>query len=87
MVSQQAEPLDLPYSRGHGLGNDYIVVEQADLPFDAARLARSICDRHRGVGSDGLLVSSTDGERIVLRIYNPDGSVAEKSGNGLRIFG
>lgn len=78
---------DLPYSKGHGLGNDYLVVEASDLPFDAARLARAICDRHRGVGSDGLLVGSVDGERISLRIYNPDGSEAEKSGNGLRIFG
>lgn len=87
MVSEQARSRDLPYSRGHGLGNDYIVVEQADLPFDGARLARAICDRHRGVGADGLLVSSAAGGRIVLHIFNPDGSVAEKSGNGLRIFG
>jgi diaminopimelate epimerase len=71
-------------TKSHGLGNDYLVVDPADLPFtltpDRARL---LCDRHFGVGSDGLLV--LDGE-FGLRIVNPDGSEAEKSGNGLRIF-
>lgn len=77
----------LKYARGHGLGNDYLVVEQDELPFAANRLARAMCDRHTGVGSDGLLVGDVRHGRISLRIYNPDGSEAEKSGNGLRIFG
>jgi len=79
---------DLPFSKGHGLGNDYLVVDAADLDFELtpARV-RSICDRHHGVGSDGLLVGYIAGSSIELRIYNPDGSEAEKSGNGLRIFG
>lgn len=76
------------YVKSHGLGNDYIVIDPAKVPFeltpDAVRL---ICDRHRGVGSDGILVvSSGDGADFGVRIFNPDGSEAEKSGNGVRIF-
>jgi diaminopimelate epimerase len=75
--------------KGHGLGNDYIVMEAADLPspLTPAQIAR-ICDRNWGVGSDGilLLVPAWDGADFGLRIFNPDGSEAEKSGNGLRIF-
>jgi diaminopimelate epimerase len=71
-------------TKSHGLGNDYLVADPAALPFavtpDRIRL---LCDRHTGVGSDGLLL--LDGEMCV-RIFNPDGSEAEKSGNGLRIF-
>jgi diaminopimelate epimerase len=71
-------------TKSHGLGNDYLVADPADLPFGVtpARV-RLLCDRHVGVGSDGLLV--LDGT-LGVRIFNPDGSEAEKSGNGLRIF-
>lgn len=71
-------------TKSHGLGNDYLVADPAELPFavSAARV-RLLCDRHVGVGSDGLLV--LEGE-TGLRIINPDGSEAEKSGNGIRIF-
>jgi diaminopimelate epimerase len=71
-----------------GLGNDYLVVDPAFFgePI-TANLVQRICDRHRGVGSDGLLVyQPTDLADHAVRIYNPDGSEAEKSGNGLRIF-
>ncbi|HET9438711.1 MAG TPA: diaminopimelate epimerase [Longimicrobiales bacterium] len=79
---------ELHFAKGHGLGNDYLVVDSADLAVDVTpAFIRGICDRHRGVGSDGLLVGTKTGERISLRIYNPDGTEAEKSGNGLRIFG
>jgi diaminopimelate epimerase len=76
------------YVRSHGLANDYIVMDPKDLPFeltpDAVRL---ICDRNRGVGSDGILVVSPgQGADFGVRILNPDGSEAEKSGNGVRIF-
>jgi diaminopimelate epimerase len=50
-------------------------------------LARALCDRHRGLGADGVLVGWPDASPIRLRIWNPDGTGAEKSGNGLRIFG
>jgi diaminopimelate epimerase len=79
----------IPFAKGHGLGNDYIVIDAADLPapLTAPQVAR-ICDRNWGVGSDGilLLVSAWAGADFGLRILNPDGSEAEKSGNGLRIF-
>ncbi|MEO6954645.1 MAG: diaminopimelate epimerase [Polyangia bacterium] len=76
------------FFRAHGLGNDYLVVgEDFGLPMTAAR-AIEICDRNRGVGSDGVLVagSAPEGFDATVRIFNPDGSEAEKSGNGVRIF-
>ncbi len=79
---------DLSFAKGHGLGNDYLVVDAQDLSFDVTpAFIRAICDRHRGPGSDGLLVGRMEGDAFSLRIYNPDGTEAEKSGNGLRIFG
>ncbi len=79
---------DLKFAKGHGLGNDYLVVDVADVDTDITpALIRGICDRHRGPGSDGLLVGTINENRFSLRIYNPDGTEAEKSGNGLRIFG
>lgn len=78
----------IPFAKGHGLGNDYLVINGADLPGPLSEAAIvKICDRNWGVGSDGilLLVPSARAE-FGLRIFNPDGSEAEKSGNGLRIF-
>jgi diaminopimelate epimerase len=76
------------YVKSHGLGNDYIVIDPDNVPFEVTReAARLICDRHYGVGSDGiLLVRPGAGGDFGLRIFNPDGSDAEKSGNGIRIF-
>ena len=79
------------FCKYHGLGNDYLVIDPAQFPFDPAPEAvRAICDRHYGAGSDGILLGPlgdlADPDRITLRIFNPDGSEAEKSGNGLRIF-
>jgi diaminopimelate epimerase len=80
------------WTKSHGLGNDYLVVEPGRLPEGVALApgaVRLICDRHRGVGSDGILeLSPPTGQagRFGLRIWNPDGSIAEKSGNGIRIF-
>jgi diaminopimelate epimerase len=82
-------PRMIPFAKGHGLGNDYIVMNAADLsaPLTEWQISR-ICDRNWGVGSDGilLLTEGWDGADFGLRILNPDGSEAEKSGNGLRIF-
>lgn len=79
----------MKFSRYHALGNDYLVMEAAELgPEPSEAVIARICDRHFGVGSDGILVHEaqrSDGA-FSLRIYNPDGSQAEKSGNGLRIF-
>jgi diaminopimelate epimerase len=72
--------------KSHGLGNDYLVLHQSSLPMTPAR-ARLLCDRHIGVGGDGVLEPLPgEGADYGLRIWNPDGSTAEKSGNGLRIF-
>jgi diaminopimelate epimerase len=76
------------FFKGHGLGNDYLAVDPAELDFaiTPARV-RSLCDRHTGVGADGVLVLVPPKRAdFGLRIWNPDGSEAEKSGNGLRIF-
>lgn len=71
--------------KAHGLGNDYLVLETGE-PLDAA-LVRALCDRNTGVGGDGLLEPAARGDADYgVRIWNPDGSIAEKSGNGLRIF-
>jgi diaminopimelate epimerase len=76
------------FVRSHGLGNDYIVMDPASLTFKLIpqNIVR-ICNRNTGVGSDGILaLEKSSSSEAKLRIYNPDGSEAEKSGNGLRIF-
>jgi diaminopimelate epimerase len=79
----------IPFWKYHGLGNDYLVIEAAAVegvgPLPA--LARALCARHHGPGADGVLLDEGPASGAVgLRILNPDGSEAEKSGNGLRIF-
>lgn len=76
------------YVKSHGLGNDYIVMDPATLPFDLTpENIQLICHRNLGVGSDGILTPDTPrGADFAVRIWNPDGSEAEKSGNGTRIF-
>lgn len=79
----------MKFAKYHGLGNDYLVLEPSALaPEDAPSLAARICHRHYGVGGDGILLGPLPSAEAVaaLRIINPDGSEAEKSGNGLRIF-
>jgi diaminopimelate epimerase len=71
------------------LGNDYLVLDPGAITLALApERIRALCDRHSGVGADGMVVGPTfDGAgRVSIRIYNPDGSEAEKSGNGIRIF-
>lgn len=76
------------FFKGHGLGNDYIALQMEGLGFELTPLAvRLMCDRHNGIGSDGILARvPSDAADFGVRIFNPDGSEAEKSGNGLRIF-
>ena len=73
----------------HALGNDYLVLEPQDCsPLFSQEAIRKVCHRHYGLGSDGILygpIERADGA-FGLRILNPDGSEAEKSGNGIRIF-
>ncbi|MCP9438683.1 MAG: diaminopimelate epimerase [Nitrospira sp.] len=76
------------FFRGHGLGNDYLVMDPRELTFKLTpKNVQRICDRHWGLGSDGILALAPSKKAdFGLRIFNPDGSEAEKSGNGLRIF-
>jgi diaminopimelate epimerase len=76
------------FYKGHGLGNDYIVMDPEDLTFKlTSKRIQKICDRNWGIGSDGILtLEDSKKADFGLRIWNPDGSEAEKSGNGLRIF-
>jgi diaminopimelate epimerase len=77
------------FAKYHALGNDYLVLDPADCPvLPSPADTRLICHRHYGLGSDGILygpLPRPDGA-FGLRILNPDGSEAEKSGNGIRIF-
>jgi diaminopimelate epimerase len=77
----------LRFTKYEALGNDYLVAESADVgEYLSPGFVRRLCDRHFGVGADGLLVSEAPSSQFSLRIFNPDGSEAEKSGNGLRIY-
>jgi diaminopimelate epimerase len=76
------------FEKWQALGNDYVIVEAAQLPFElTAPRIRAICATHTGVAADGILLLSAperDGYVARLRIFNPDGSEAELSGNGAR---
>jgi diaminopimelate epimerase len=76
------------FEKWHALGNDYVIVEQEALPFELTPgRIRAICAAHTGVFADGILLLSDPGEPgyvARLRIFNPDGSEAELSGNGSR---
>ncbi len=76
------------FVKSHGLGNDYIVIDPNNISFELnPEATKLICHRNYGVGSDGiLLLTKSDTADFGLRILNPDGSEAEKSGNGIRIF-
>jgi len=77
------------FAKYHALGNDYLVIDPQELsaPLTVEQI-QVICHRNFGIGSDGILLGPTPSgrARFGLRIFNPDGSEAEKSGNGLRIF-
>jgi len=79
------------FFKGHGLGNDYLVFREGDAGAVEPGTVAGICDRRRGVGSDGLVVllgaDRRPAEPFRLRMFNPDGSEFERSGNGLRVFG
>ena len=86
---------ELEFRKYQALGNDYVVLAGRALGEPPEpKIVRRICDRHYGIGADGILLDASSSgvsagagdRRAVLRIFNPDGSEAEKSGNGLRIF-
>jgi diaminopimelate epimerase len=76
------------FEKWQALGNDYAIVEERELPFElTANRIRALAAPHTGIGSDGILLLRESGERgfvADIRIYNPDGSEAELSGNGVR---
>lgn len=76
------------FVKSHGLGNEYVVLAEDSITFELSENAiKRICNVNFGIGSDGILLKVPSATAdIGLRIYNPDGSEAEKSGNGLRIF-
>jgi len=75
----------IPFVKTHALGNDFILVERTEaIPSDYSDFASRICDRHFGIGGDGLILWNPAGDIFKIRIFNQDGSEAECSGNGLR---
>jgi diaminopimelate epimerase len=76
------------FEKWQALGNDYVIVEESELPFELTpERIRRVCAPHTGIGSDGILLLSEPDERgfvARLRVFNPDGSEAELSGNGAR---
>ena len=80
----------ITYTKFHGLGNDFLVTGNRTISGDPGSLAKSICERHTGVGADGLLLvlkprSTKNHARV--RFFNADGGEAEMSGNGIRCAG
>ena len=76
------------FVKSHGLGNEYVVLDSENIDFKLTTQAiKRICNIHFGIGSDGIVMKvPSDRADFGFRVYNPDGSEAEKSGNGLRIL-
>jgi diaminopimelate epimerase len=76
----------LSFAKLHGTGNDFVVIDAHDgVPENPAALARRLCDRHRGIGADGLiLVAPSTAADCRMLVFNADGSRAEMCGNGIR---
>ena len=77
--------LSIPFVKAHACGNDFLIIDGAHAPTNLTEFTRQICDRHQGVGADGVewLFPATDAD-IEARLLNADGSEAEISGNGTR---
>jgi diaminopimelate epimerase len=75
----------MEFTKLHGTGNDFVVVDARAVDRDWGALARAMCDRHFGVGGDGLILAAPSNcADVRMRIFNADGSEAEMSGNGMR---
>jgi diaminopimelate epimerase len=72
------------FAKAHGLGNDFILVAAPEAPAEPAAWARRLCDRHVGIGGDGVLVYALEPDTVHMRLVNADGSDGEVSGNGVR---
>jgi diaminopimelate epimerase len=75
--------------KAHAFGNDFLLAQEQDIPAGADRpaLARELCDRHRGIGADGLITYSDGPRGARMQLLNADGSYSEVSGNGVRCLG
>jgi diaminopimelate epimerase len=85
-----AKALEIPFAKYHGLGNDFLVALESDVPRGLPRFVRKILDRHIGVGGDSFIVvmkPATKAHDARIRFFNADGSEAEMSGNGIRCAG
>ncbi len=74
----------MKFAKAHGLGNDFILVAASEEPAEASRWAVRLCDRHRGIGGDGVVLHATTPDGVSFRLINADGLPGEISGNGLR---
>lgn len=84
-MSGPASQRAIPFTKAHACGNDFLYVRpQALGGADPALAARRLCDRHRGIGADGLILYTLTPAGATMRLINADGSPAELSGNGLR---
>ena len=72
------------FTKAHGLGNDFVLVAQEAAPADLSAWAVRLCDRHRGIGGDGVVLHARTPDGVSFRLVNADGLVGEISGNGLR---
>ena len=72
------------FTKAHGLGNDFVLVAQEAAPADLSTWAVRLCDRHRGIGGDGVVLHAPTPDGVSFRLVNADGLVGEISGNGLR---
>src|SRR5579872_7221278 len=85
MIPETASPPAIPFAKASACGNDFLIVDGLHARPDLAALSRRMCDRHQGVGADGVewLFPATDAD-VRARLFNADGSEAEISGNGTR---
>jgi diaminopimelate epimerase len=72
------------FAKAHGLGNDFILVPEEEAPADVSPWTVRLCDRHRGIGGDGVVLYRRTPDGVSFRLVNADGLVGEISGNGLR---
>lgn len=90
-MGRSVTPLPLAFSKAQAHGNDFLIVARAAVAArseaDLPDIARRACDRHRGIGADGLLVVEPRVDGASMKLFNADGSRSELSGNGVRCVG
>jgi diaminopimelate epimerase len=74
----------MKFAKAHGLGNDFVLVPEDEAPKDLSAWTVRLCDRHRGIGGDGVVLHGRTSQGVSFRLVNADGLVGEISGNGLR---